>query len=107
MHVYQAAFRAASALVRAAGYRIRGAVGGHHYATFYAAGALGDDDLERAADALQNVRGGRHAALYGDDEELEPEDLEAAREHVARLLALVHSALVAQRPSLAGQLHPP
>jgi hypothetical protein len=45
MHVYQAGFRAATALVRAAGYRVRGGVGSHHYATFYALGALADDDL--------------------------------------------------------------
>ena len=38
-HVYQAAFRAATAVVRSAGYRPRGAVGGHHYVTFYALGA--------------------------------------------------------------------
>ena len=82
-------------------------MGGHHYATFYAAGALGNDELERVADALQNVRGGRHAALYGDEEELEPEDLEAAREHVAKLLTLVHSELIAKRPSLAGRFQQP
>jgi hypothetical protein len=107
MHVYQAGFRAATALVRAAGYRVRGAVGSHHYATFYAVAALGDSELERIADAMQNVRGGRHAALYGDDEELEPEDLAAAREHVAHLLASVRAALLASRPSLAGRLGPP
>lgn len=107
MHVYQAAFRAATAVVRAAGYRVRGAVGSHHYATFYALGALGDDELERIADAIQNVRGGRHTALYGDDEELEPEDLAAAREAVTRLLAAVLRWLVQARPSLAGRLRSP
>jgi hypothetical protein len=106
MHVYQAGFRAASAMVRAAGYRVRGAAGSHHYATFYAVAALGDDALERIADAMQNVRGGRHTALYGDDEELEPEDLDAARRHVAGLLAAVRDWLVRSRPSLAGRLGP-
>ncbi len=47
-HVYQAAFRAATAVVRSAGYRPRGAVGGHHYVTFYAASALGDAELQRS-----------------------------------------------------------
>lgn len=101
VHVYQAAFRAASALVRAAGYRVRGAVGGHHYVTFHVAGALGDDELETVADTLQNVRGGRHTALYGDEEELEPADLETARGHVDRLLTLVHQSLTTTRPNLA------
>ena len=104
LHVYQAAFRAATAMVRASGYRVRGAVGSHHYATFYAVAALGSDELERIADAMQNVRGGRHTALYGDEEELEAEDLAAAREQVARLLAAVHASLVGSRPTLAGRL---
>lgn len=56
-HVYQAAFRAASVLIRAAGYRPRGAVGGHHHVTFYFVASLGDADLERIADAMQNIRG--------------------------------------------------
>jgi hypothetical protein len=104
MHVYQAGFRAATALVRAAGYRVRGGVGSHHHATFYALGALADDDLESTADAMQNIRGGRHAALYGDDEELEPADLENAREHVSRLLVAVRDRLHESRPSLVGRL---
>lgn len=100
IHVYQAAFRAASALVRSAGYRVRGAVGGHHYVTFHAVAALGNEDLERVADTLQNIRGGRHTALYGDEDELEPEDLAIARRHVSHLLALVHRALTTARPGL-------
>lgn len=106
-HVYQSAFRAATAVVRGAGYRVRGAVGSHHHVTFYAVGALGDDEMERIADAIQNVRGGRHAALYGDDEELEPEDVAAARALVARFLAAVHRSITAARPSLADRLRSP
>lgn len=60
-HVYQAGFRAAVAVVRAADFRIRGAVGSHHHITFYAVGALGDDDIQRIADTMQTVRGSRHA----------------------------------------------
>jgi hypothetical protein len=107
LHVYQAAFRAGTALVRASGYRVRGAVGGHHYVTFYAVATLGDAELERVADTLQNIRGGRHAALYGDDEELEPADLENARTHVARLLRLTYRWLIERRPALASQLADP
>ncbi|HET7230983.1 MAG TPA: hypothetical protein VFJ16_13315 [Longimicrobium sp.] len=61
-HVYQAAFRAATATVRAAGYRSRAAVGGHHYVTFYALAALGGAELEQLADTVQTIRGGRHTA---------------------------------------------
>jgi len=103
-HAYQSGFRAATAVVRAAGYRPRGAVGGHHYITFYAAGALGDEEMERITDALQSIRGGRHMALYGDEEELEPEDLEGARVHVSRRLQEVHRWLVAARPTLAARI---
>lgn len=106
-HVYQAGLRGASAMLRAAGYRVRGAVGGHHHLTFYAAGALGDDALEAISDAMQNIRGGRHTALYGDEEELEPEDLEHAREQVARLLRAIHGWLLADRPGLASRLKTP
>lgn len=106
-HVYQAAFRAATAMLRAAGYRSRGALGGHHYVTFYAAGALGDDELGRVADAMQAVRGGRHAALYGDEEELEGEDLAQARAHAAELLREVHRWLVTSRVSLADRIGAP
>lgn len=65
-HVYQAAFRAATAVLRAAGYRARGALGGYHYVTFYAIGGLDDRELERIGDAMQDIRGGRHTALYGE-----------------------------------------
>lgn len=106
-HVYQAAFRAATAMVRAAGYRVRGAVGSHHYATFYAVAALGDDEMERVAEAIQNVRGGRHAALYGDDDELEPDDLAAARAQVHRLLAAALHWLRETRPTLVERLRSP
>lgn len=106
-HVYQASFRAATAMVRAAGYRTRGAVGSHHHATFYAVAALGDDAIEQVADAMQGIRGGRHTALYGAEEELEVEDLESARGHVARLLLEIHRWITAARPTLRKRLRKP
>lgn len=106
-HVYQAGFRAATAMVRAAGYRVRGAVGSHHHATFYAVAALGDGSLEQVADAMQSIRGGRHTALYGDEEELDPDDLDAARGHVARLLVVIHRWIAAARPALGERLREP
>jgi hypothetical protein len=106
-HVYQAGLRAASAMLRAAGYRVRGAVGGHHHLTFHAAGALGDSALEAIADAMQNLRGGRHTALYGDEEELEPEDLEHARSPVWQLFRAIHGWLIDDRPSLSDRLELP
>lgn len=103
-HVYQAAFRAATAVIRAVGFRSRAAIGGHHYVTFYALAALGGPELERIADTIQGVRGGRHTALYGDEEELDPRDLENARAVVAELLTEVQAALISSRPTLPGRL---
>lgn len=107
LHVYQAGFRAATALVRAAGYRVRGAVGSHHHATFYAAAALGDEALEQAAEAMQAIRGSRHTALYGDEEELDLDDLLTARGHVGRLLTEIHRWIVVTRPPLGERLREP
>ena len=107
VHGYPAGFRAAAAVARAAGYRPRSAVGGHHYLTFYAAAALGDEALERGADLLQDIRGDRHLALYGADDELDPEELDRARARVGEFLASVHGWLVAQRPVLAQRLRRP
>jgi len=103
-HVYQAAFRAGTAMVRAAGYRTRGAVGGHHYVTFYAVAALAGAELEQIADALQGIRGGRHSALYGDEDELEAEDLEKASALVRNMLREVHRWLISARPALSPRL---
>lgn len=107
IHVYQAAFRAAVAVVRAAGYRARGAVGGHHHVTFYALAALSDGELARLANVMQGIRGGRHTALYGDEEELDTEELGSARMHVQQLLREVHRWLGERRPPLASGLAPP
>lgn len=75
--------------------------------TFYAIGALGDDELEHVADAMQSIRGGRHAALYGDDEELDAEDLASARNQASRLLRGIHRLLTTSRPALADRLGAP
>jgi hypothetical protein len=62
-HVYLAAFDAASAMLRAAGYRIHGTVGGHHYNTFCAAGALGDAALEEIVVDAECPRRTAHCSL--------------------------------------------
>lgn len=107
LHVYQAAFRAGTAVIRAAGYRVRSAVGGHHHTTFYAVAALAEEEMERLADGLQALRGGRHAALYSDEEEVLLEDLERARESVGRFLVAVHTHLGTDRADLALRLKAP
>ncbi len=73
--VYQAALQSATAVLRAAGYRVRGS--GHHHHTFVAVAALSDGDLSRAARSLDQARQKRHEAVYGWEGRTTDEDLEA------------------------------
>ena len=91
-------------MLRGAGFRCRGAVGGHHHVTFHAAGALGDGVLERFSDALQELRSERHRALYGDEDDLEDVEVAAAERLVGRFLVAVRGWLVERRPGLAAAL---
>jgi hypothetical protein len=61
-HAYQSAFHSCTAVLRASGYRVRGAVGGHHHNTFYAVAALGVPEVSELADEMQGLRLGRHAS---------------------------------------------
>lgn len=101
---YQAGFLAATAVLHAAGYRVRGRGGGHHYNTFYALTALEDPDLARLAAELNDLRVRRHEALY--EAVAEPEDEEVARLvlTVRELLRAGRSRLVAGRPGLHESL---
>lgn len=105
---YQSALDAATALVRAAGYRVR-STSRHHYTTFYAVQALGDDALADSAFELDAARTDRHVALYEADEEEErtKEHLESLQSTLIRFLPAAHRWLVAQRSSLKGELPSP
>ncbi len=68
VRAYDAGRIAATAIVRAGGYRPRGGEG-HHFVTFDLAGALATDPALRSAlDAMNGLRTHRHALEY------EPED---------------------------------
>ncbi|HEV2150107.1 MAG TPA: hypothetical protein VGR37_22105 [Longimicrobiaceae bacterium] len=97
-HAYQSAFHACTAVLRASGYRIRGAVGGHHYTTFYAVSALGIADVSALADEMQGLRLGRHDALYDWAGEVEEGSLRRLREVSAGLLDAGSRWLAGQRP---------
>lgn len=103
--VYQAALQAATSVVRAAGYRVRGA--GHHHHTFAAVAALNVDDLSRAARSLDEARQTRHEAVYGWRVRTTDNDLVAVRSATGRLIQAAHKWITEQRPHLAPTLARP
>lgn len=107
---YQAGLQAATAIVRAAGYRVRHSASGHHRIAFEALRALGIADLSPLAREMNDLRRERHHAVYEwDDDDEGAEGMDPARldEIVSRLLRLGHQWLRNQRPSIAADLDPP
>jgi hypothetical protein len=102
---YQAALQASTVVVRAAGYRVRGA--GHHHHTFAAVAALGLGELAEAARELNVIRQGRHDAVYDWEAGTEEEDLAAVAAAGSLLFAEAFRWLRAERPRLAGSLPSP
>lgn len=103
--VYQAALQAATAVVRAAGYRVRGA--GHHHHTFTTVAALDLGDLSRAARSLDQARQMRHEAVYGWRERTTDDDLATVRSAADRLIRAAHQWIIGQLPHLAPTLSQP
>lgn len=102
---YPGALQAATAVVRAAGYRVRG--DGHHHHTFAAVAALSLGAPSDAARDLNAIRQRRHRAVYDWDASTETEDLAALRLAASRLLRTGADWLRAQRSALAGNLPQP
>jgi len=103
--LYQSALQAATAVVRAAGYRVRG--DHNHQTTFAAVAALGSPSLSEAARDLNVIRQGRHAAIYDWEAITEARQLADLQDATATLLAEAYSFLRTQRPALAGALSAP
>ncbi|HWK89185.1 MAG TPA: hypothetical protein VNP72_04295, partial [Longimicrobium sp.] len=97
---YQAALQAATAVVRAAGYRVKGE--GHHHYTFAALAALGLDAVSAASRDLNVIRQRRHAAIYDWQAKTSEQDLAFLRAATARLFAAGRGWLILQRLSLAS-----
>lgn len=95
---YQAALQAATALVRAAGYRVRGE--GHHHHTFAAVAALDLGDLSEAARQLNIIRQQRHGAIYDWQTTTRDQDLALLRSATTRLLEHGRGWLSTRRPHL-------
>jgi hypothetical protein len=107
---YQAALQAATALVRAAGFRVLGT--DHHRHTFEAVRALEAGELSRIAREINAFRRSRHQAIYDwDDVPADAPQGEAELEKLAgevgRMLELGRDWLAANRPDIAGEIDPP
>jgi hypothetical protein len=102
--LYQSALQGATAVVRAAGYRVRGE--SNHHITFATVAALGSADLSDAARDLNVMRQRRHAAVYDWETTIGAEQVEQLREAAVRLLRAAESWLRRKRDSLAPMLAP-
>ena len=102
---YQAALQAATAVIRAAGYRAKG--GDHHHHTFAATAALDLGELSEAARDLNVIRQKRHGAIYDWQARTQEKDLAALRSATDRLFSEAHRWLTIQRPGAASSLQSP
>lgn len=100
--VYQSALQGSTAVVRAAGYRVRG--DDNHRVTFAAVAALGLGDLSEAARELNIIRQNRHAAVYDWESTMGPREIERLQDATARLLRGADSWLRGQRRSFVDRL---
>jgi uncharacterized protein (UPF0332 family) len=95
---YTAARIIAVAVLRDAGYRIRGEA--HHFVAFYAAQNLVDNaELRKAFAAAEGMRALRHEVDYGYEQTLNSSDVEAAVDLLDRLFDQVARHLRTRRPA--------
>lgn len=96
--VYQAALQAASAVVRAAGFRARGDA--HHHDTFAAVAALDLDEASNAARELNVIRRKRHGAIYDWETQLDEQHVEEIRGPADRLFRRAEPWLRTRHPAI-------
>jgi hypothetical protein len=95
---YQSALQAATAILRATGYRVRG--DGHHRHTFAAVAALDAGELSDTARDLNVIRARRHGAIYDWEVRTEDRDVHTVRTAAERLLEHGARWMTATRPHL-------
>jgi hypothetical protein len=103
--LYQAALQGATAIVRAAGYRVRG--DHNHQITFATVAALASGELSEAARDLNVIRQGRHAAVYDWETTIEGRKLAELQNATTILVREAFIWLGMTRPSLAAALAAP
>jgi hypothetical protein len=102
--LYQSALQASTAVVRAAGYRVRG--DDNHRVTFAAVAALGLGDLSEAARELNIIRQNRHAAVYDWESTMGPGEVKKLLDATVRLLQGADAWLRGRPGSYADTLAP-
>jgi hypothetical protein len=103
---YQAGLQACTALLEARGYRTKGASGGHHQRTFYAAAARGYEKLSDVDIASERVRKQRTKSFYGAAQQDET-DAERLHAWLDALLPAVYEALGKAAPAVHRDLTQP
>ena len=109
---YQGALQGAIAVVRAAGYRMKGSAGGHHYLTFATVAALEQPILSPLARGMSDRRRERHDSVYHWDQEpgkdrathLDAEHVDAS---ARQFLIAAYEWLCTARPAAVPRLEPP
>lgn len=109
---YQGALQGALAVMRTAGYRLKGSAGGNHYVTFATVAALEQPVLSPLARGMSDRRRERHDSAYhwgqepGEDNatHLDAENVDTS---ARQFLVAAHDWLCRERPSLASRLQAP
>jgi len=103
VRAYDAGRIAATAIVRAGGYRTRGGEG-HHFVTFDLAGALVKDPALRSAlDAMNGMRTHRHALEYEPEDDVDRAVVEEAVSAATTIINAGADHLRAMRPAARGR----
>lgn len=103
--LYQAALHAATAVIRASGFRVRG--DGHHHHTFAAVAALDLAALSEAGRDLNVIRQKRHQAIYDWETALGEHDVAWLDAATRALFSHADRRLRASHPALQPLPHPP
>lgn len=105
LRAYDAGRIAALALIRAAGYRPRGAER-HHYVTFDAARSIASTrELADALLGIDELRSVRHAVEYEPEDEVDAETVARAIAAARQVILLGARHLRAARPDAAKRIH--
>lgn len=107
LRAYDAARIVALAIVREAGYRMRGAES-HHYVTFdVARSVVAEPDLRRALARMDGLRKVRHAVEYEAEDEVDEPLMEDACRIAEQVLRLGADYIQAARPAIAKDIAKP
>lgn len=96
--IYQAALQASMAVLRAAGFRVRGEA--HHHYTFAGVAALAFGEMSDAARDLNLIRRHRHDAIYDWETDLTTQQVGEIRSVARRLFVSAEPWLRRSYPAL-------